>query len=116
MQCGRDAVLAARKPFFEGPTVAFSWEPDPVDVLDAGGWALSTGPARDPAGKAVARFNSVWQRQGDGRWRVIVDKGSLANPPVNGLEVSPGLVRSCVQAHQPDRCRSAHCGRLYLDA
>jgi ketosteroid isomerase-like protein len=83
VQRGRDAVLAAWKPFFDGPTAPFSWEPDQVEVLDAGGLALSTGPVRDPAGKVVARFNSIWQRQGDGRWQVIFDKGSPADPPAN---------------------------------
>ncbi len=83
VQRGRDAVLAAWKPFFDGPTAPFSWEPDQVEVLDAGGLAFSTGPVRDPAGKVVARFNSVWQRQGDGRWQVIFDKGSPADPPAS---------------------------------
>jgi ketosteroid isomerase-like protein len=30
----------------------------------------------------TARFNSIWQRQPDGRWLVIFDKGSPAEPPV----------------------------------
>jgi ketosteroid isomerase-like protein len=30
---------------------------------------------KDPAGKVTARFNSIWQRQADGRWLVVFDKG-----------------------------------------
>ena len=78
---GRDAVLAAWKPFFDGPAAPFSWDPDQVEVLASGQLALSTGPVRDPQGQVVARFNSIWQRGADGRWLVIVDKGSPANPP-----------------------------------
>lgn len=78
---GRDAVLAAWKPFFDGPAAPFSWEPDQVEVLASGQLALSTGPVRDPQGQVVARFNSVWQRGADGRWLVIFDKGSPADPP-----------------------------------
>jgi ketosteroid isomerase-like protein len=81
VQRGRDAVLAAWKPLFDGATAPFSWEPDQVEVLASGQLALSTGPVRDPQGRIVARFNSIWQRMPDGRWQVIFDKGSPADPP-----------------------------------
>ena len=72
---GRDAVLAAWKPFFEGRSAPFSWEPDQVEVLASGELALSTGPVKNPDGVVTARFNSTWQRQPDGAWRVVFDKG-----------------------------------------
>lgn len=73
---GRDAVLASWRPFFEGATAPFSWEPDQVEVLASGDLALSTGLVKNPEGAVTARFNSIWQRQADGQWRVIFDKGS----------------------------------------
>ncbi len=72
---GREAVLAAWKPFFDGPAAPFSWEPDQVQVLESGDLALSTGLVKSPDGVVTARFNSIWQRQADGRWRVVFDKG-----------------------------------------
>jgi ketosteroid isomerase-like protein len=72
---GRDAVLAAWKPFFDGSRAPFSWEPDQVEVLDSGELALSTGLVKDPDGTVTARFNSIWRRQTDGRWLVVFDKG-----------------------------------------
>jgi len=78
---GRDAVLVAWKPFFDGPAAPFSWEPDQVEVLASGQLALSSGPVRNPQGQVVARFNSIWMREADGRWRVVFDKGSPADPP-----------------------------------
>ena len=72
---GREAVLAAWKAFFDGAQAPFSWEPDQVEVLSSGDLALSTGLVKNPAGAVTARFNSIWQRQADGRWRVIFDKG-----------------------------------------
>ena len=75
---GRDAVLAAWKPFFDGAKAPFSWEPDQVEVLASGDLALSTGLVKDPEGVVSARFNSIWQRQADGRWLVIFDKGGPA--------------------------------------
>jgi ketosteroid isomerase-like protein len=72
---GREAVLAAWQSFFEGPAAPFSWDPDQVEVLSSGELALSTGPVKNPQGAVTARFNSIWQRQPDGRWLVIFDKG-----------------------------------------
>jgi len=75
---GRAAVLAAWKAFFDGAQAPFSWEPDQVEVLASGDLALSTGLVKDPAGVVAARFNTIWQRQPDGRWLVIFDKGGPA--------------------------------------
>lgn len=75
---GRDAVAAGWKPYFDDPTAPFSWEPDSVQVLGDGQLALSSGPVRDPAGKLVARFNSIWRQEAPGVWRVVFDKGEAA--------------------------------------
>jgi ketosteroid isomerase-like protein len=72
---GRAAVLAAWQAFFTEPAAPFSWEPDQVEVLESGELALSTGLVKSPDGVVTARFNSIWQRQSDGRWLVIFDKG-----------------------------------------
>jgi ketosteroid isomerase-like protein len=75
---GRQAIVAAWARYFEGPQPPFSWEPELVEVLDSGLLALSSGPVRNPAGQVVARFNSIWRLEPDGRWRVVFDKGSPA--------------------------------------
>ena len=72
---GREAVVAGWTRFFQGAAAPFSWEPVTVEVLDSGTLALSGGPVRDPSGRQVGTFNSIWRREGDGRWRVIFDKG-----------------------------------------
>ena len=77
---GKDAVAAAWKPFYAGPDAPFSWEPDRVEVIESGALALSTGPVRDPSGKVVGRFNSIWRREPSGDWRVVFDKGSPVCP------------------------------------
>lgn len=73
---GKAEVMAVWRPFFEGPVAPFSWEPDRVDVLADGTLAHSSGPVRDPGGKLVARFNSVWRQEAPGVWRIVFDKGS----------------------------------------
>ena len=77
---GKAAVVAGWKPFFEGPKPPFSWAPERVEVLDSGTLALSSGPVRDPEGKQIGTFNSIWRREADGRWKVVFDKGC---PPCN---------------------------------
>jgi ketosteroid isomerase-like protein len=72
---GREAIVAGWARFFQGEAAPFSWEPASVEVLESGTLALSSGPVRDPAGKIVGTFNSIWRREGDGRWRVVFDKG-----------------------------------------
>lgn len=80
---GRDAVVAAWKRFYEGEVPPFSWEPDQVEVLDSGDLALTSGPVRDPAGKLVGRFNSIWRREAPGTWRIVFDKGCDVCEPKN---------------------------------
>ena len=49
-----------------------------IEVLASGTLALSSGAVRDPAGKRIGTFNSIWRRESDGRWRVVFDKGCPA--------------------------------------
>jgi ketosteroid isomerase-like protein len=73
---GREQVTTSWSSYFEGSEAPFSWEPDSVQVLDSGTLALSTGPVRDPSGRIIARFNSIWRRNAAGEWKIIFDKGS----------------------------------------
>jgi ketosteroid isomerase-like protein len=77
---GRVAVIEGWKPLYDGPTAPFSWEPERVEVNDAGTLAFSSGSVRKPDGSVFGTFNSVWRLEADGRWRVIFDKGC---PPCN---------------------------------
>jgi len=72
---GAKEVAAGWKRFYEGPRAPFSWEPDQVHVLDSGALALSSGPVRDPSGKRVGTFNSIWRREPGGQWRIVIDHG-----------------------------------------
>jgi ketosteroid isomerase-like protein len=73
---GKAAIAAGWKAYFDGASAPFSWLPDRVDVLGDGTLAHSTGLVRDPGGKPLARFNSVWRQEAAGVWRVVFDKGS----------------------------------------
>jgi len=75
---GREAIVAAWKPFFDGPAAPFSWTPDLVEVVSSGTLAITSGPVLDPKGQRVGRFNSIWRLERDGRWRVVFDRGCPA--------------------------------------
>jgi ketosteroid isomerase-like protein len=77
---GKSKIIEGWAQYFGSPEAPFSWEPDQVEVLESGTLALSTGPVRDPAGKVVARFNSIWRLEAPNRWRVVFDKGSPPSP------------------------------------
>jgi ketosteroid isomerase-like protein len=77
---GKVKVIEGWTPYFSGPQAPFSWEPDQVEVLASATLALSTGPVRDPEGKIVARFNSIWRLEAPNVWRVVFDKGSPPSP------------------------------------
>ena len=73
---GKQAVVDHWKRFYETPEAPFSWEPKDVEVLDSGTLALSAGPVRDPKGKHVANFQSIWRLEAPGVWKVIFDRGN----------------------------------------
>jgi len=49
-----------------------------VEVLESGTLAMSSGPVRDPSGKRTGTFNSVWRRESDGKWKIVLDNGCPA--------------------------------------
>lgn len=73
---GKTEVAEWWKRFYEGNDAPFSWEPETVEVLESGKLALSTGPVRDPGGKIVSTFTSIWRLEAPGTWRIIFDKGN----------------------------------------
>ena len=73
---GKQQVADGWKPYYQGPTAPFSWQPEPVEVLQSGALALSSGPVRDAQGKLIATFSSVWRLEAPGVWRIVFDKGN----------------------------------------
>jgi ketosteroid isomerase-like protein len=74
---GPQQVAERWKAYFEGPKAPFAWEPEFVEVLDSGTLALSSGPVKDPDGKRIGTFNSVWRREGK-TWKIVLDNGCPA--------------------------------------
>ena len=72
---GPQQITAAWKDFFAGAQAPFSWEPDQVEVLNSGKLAMTSGPVKDPQGKRVGTFHSVWRLEGKGQWKFVLDNG-----------------------------------------
>lgn len=79
---GKTAVVAGWKDFFGPARPYFEWHPEVVELSADGNLGLSRGPwvirTKDKDGKEIevkGLYNSVWQRQTDGSWRIVFDAG-----------------------------------------
>ncbi|PYQ25853.1 MAG: hypothetical protein DMF56_26495 [Acidobacteria bacterium] len=88
---GQDAVAKGWSRLFEGPA-PFSWGPERVEVTADGKLGLSTGPIYDANGKHAGDYSSIWQKQGDGSWKVIFDGPGSA--PAEAGKVEEGFVKA----------------------
>lgn len=72
---GRAAVQAYWKRYFDAPAAPFSWYPDTAELLEPDRLAHTSGPVFDPDGRLIARFHTIWRKEPDGMWRVLLDHG-----------------------------------------
>lgn len=89
---GKEAIREAMAPAFATPGFSLRWKPLGAEVSNAGdlGYTYGTYVAKGPGpkGEAVERhgkYVSIWRKQPDGSWKVVVDIGnpSPAPPAVN---------------------------------
>ena len=72
---GRAEVVEGWRPLLTAAQPPFYWKPATVEVLASGTLAHSSGPVYRPDGTQTGTFNSIWRKEPDGRWLVVVDKG-----------------------------------------
>ena len=73
-QRGKQAVIARWTRFFDNvPVAPFSWGPERVEVTGDGKIGFSMGPIYDDEGNHGGYYSSIWQKQADGTWKIIVD-------------------------------------------
>ncbi|MGE0641048.1 MAG: DUF4440 domain-containing protein [Thermoanaerobaculia bacterium] len=84
---GKADVVRAWKGFFEPDRPYFEWHPEVVELSADGTLGLSRGPwvmrFQDKDGKEVelrGLYNSIWQRQSGGGWKILFDAGCSPCP------------------------------------
>ena len=77
---GKDAIRRYVTDSFATPGFSISWKTETVEVSQSGDLAYSTGTDRislnGPGGKSLTeegRGVVIWNKQGDGSWRCVVD-------------------------------------------
>ena len=87
-----DKWLTNGKQFFKdlkASPVVLKWEPELMDISASCDFGISTGPWEaqeyrpDTAPIATGYFLTVWKKQKDGEWKVILDGGSTT-PAISG--------------------------------
>ena len=92
---GKERVVERWSRFFDGVARApFSWGPERVEVTSGGTVGFSMGPIYGEKGEHAGYYSSIWQKQGDGSWKIVFD--GPGNPPApvgeNVAPASEGLV------------------------
>jgi ketosteroid isomerase-like protein len=97
-------------------TPAFQWEPRTGDVAASGDLGYLTGPVRRPQPDGSVGhgcYFSVWKKQADGTFKVILDIG--IRPP-SEVPFAPGFVRAPGQATGSPRGSRTDAERRLLEA
>jgi ketosteroid isomerase-like protein len=96
------------------------WSPEAAAVACDGQLAVTTGPwsylSPDGGDLAVGHYLSVWRREPDGRWRVVLDHG-IGNAPNTGPPVDLRASLAALWPHVPAKnCRAARWSEALSEA
>ena len=107
MAVGREAIVASWRKIVAGEGLKLFWRPTSVVPTGAPDVLLSRGPfwieftKQDaPQHYMTGSFQSVWTRDTDGEWRVLID-GGPAPPPAPATEEEIERVKATIPAHCP---------------
>lgn len=89
------AAMRTRPSQPRDPNLLFWWEPRYGDIAASGDLGYLTGPVRtgrkEPPEVRHGSYASIWKRQADGRFKVVIDIG--IDPP-GEVPFKPGLTRA----------------------
>ena len=85
---GRQAIREYMGPAFARPGFSLRWKPTFADIADSGDLGYTTGTyesrGTDAQGNPLVRtgrYVSIWRKQRDGAWKVVLDTGAPDAPP-----------------------------------
>lgn len=85
---GHEAIRKAMEPAFANPDFSLRWQPTRAEILIPSELGYTVGrfvrKTKDAEGKTVVvrgTYVSLWKRQADGSWKIVLDTGSPDGPP-----------------------------------
>lgn len=82
---GRDAIRRSMA-WLDEPSVSLRWEPERADIAASGdlGWTTGTYVSErtrldGTTERGEGRYVSIWRKQPDGSWRVVMDLGNATS-------------------------------------
>ena len=85
---GLEGILAEWDPILSKPDVSLTWSPDRVELAGSGDLGYTYGKYRWNGkgldGEPMVRngkYVTIWRKERDGKWRVVVDLGTPSDPP-----------------------------------
>ena len=84
---GKNAVSKAWLPFFTDRTLFLKWYPTQVEISSSGDLGYTIGDyeriGKDASGApatVTGNYVSIWRKQPDGRWKIVLDIGTPGTP------------------------------------
>ena len=84
---GKNAVSKAWLPFFTDRTLFLKWYPTQAEVSASGDLGYTIGEyeriGKDASGNpatVTGNYVSIWRKQRDGRWKIVLDIGTPGTP------------------------------------
>lgn len=85
---GHEAIRKAMEGVFTGPDSTLRWQPTRAEILIPGAVGYTTGRyqrrRKSPEGQPLLQegaYVSVWRKQADGEWKIVLDTGQPDAPP-----------------------------------
>jgi uncharacterized protein (TIGR02246 family) len=93
---GPDKIWENWAPLLENADVALTWEPSRVEMAASGDLGYTYGryesKRKRPDGSVTTRkgcYVTIWRKEKDGAWRVVLDIGSPDPPPADASAEKP---------------------------
>ena len=84
---GKNAVSKAWLPFVTDRSLFLKWHPNQVEISSSGDLGYSMGEyeriGKDASGypaTVTGEYVSIWRKQSDGRWKIVLDIGTPGTP------------------------------------
>jgi ketosteroid isomerase-like protein len=86
---GREAIRTAWTEVLTTPGLSLRWQPIKAVLAQSGelgytygNYQLTTSEAEGQSVTRYGKYVTIWKKQSDGVWRVVVDVGNASPPPV----------------------------------